>query len=55
MLLASYRDRSVDLPLDRQAYDALLEELKQKAAAGRLKKRQTGKKDEVLPVLPEGT
>jgi predicted dehydrogenase len=55
MLLASYRERSVDLPLDRQAYDALLEELKQKAAAGRLKKRQTGKKDEVLAVLPEGT
>lgn len=55
MLLASFRDRSVDLPLRREDYDALLEELRQQAAAGQLKKRRSGKKDEVLAVLPEGT
>ena len=55
MLLAGYRDRTVSLPIDRHDYDALLEELRHKAASGQLKKRQTGKKEEVLAVLPEGT
>jgi predicted dehydrogenase len=56
MLLAAYRDQSVPIPIDRQAYVALLDELKQKAAAGLLKKRQrTGQREEVLAALPEGT
>jgi predicted dehydrogenase len=56
MLLSSYRDQTAELPLDRPAYDALLAELKQKAASGQLRKRQSGqRKDQVLATLPEGT
>jgi predicted dehydrogenase len=56
MLLASFRDCTVHIPTDRQAYDALLEELRQKAKRGEFRKRQrAGKPDEVLAVLPEGT
>jgi hypothetical protein len=56
MLLSGYRDLAVDIPLDRSAYGALLEELKQKAATGQLKKRQAGAgQEQVLATLPEGT
>ncbi|MDQ3700939.1 MAG: Gfo/Idh/MocA family oxidoreductase [Chloroflexota bacterium] len=56
MLLSSFRDYSVDLPIDRQAYDALLAELRAKAATGELKKRHsTGESERVLATLPEGT
>lgn len=56
MLLSSFRDHSVDLPIDRQDYDALLAELRAKAAAGELKKRQgSGGAERVLATLPEGT
>ncbi len=56
MLLASFRDCTVDLPVDRAAYDALLSELQQKAAAGVLRKRRRqGQREEVLATLPEAT
>src|SRR6266542_1515712 len=56
MLLSAYRDKTVAIPTDRKAYNALLEELRQKANRGEFKKRQrAGQKDEVLSVLPEGT
>jgi predicted dehydrogenase len=56
MLLSSFRDQTADIPLDRPAYDTLLEELKQKAASGQLKKRPSaGRQDQVLATLPEGT
>jgi predicted dehydrogenase len=56
MLLSSFRNQSVDLPIDRQAYDALLEEKKAAAAAGVVQKRRRGAAPEaVLATLPEGT
>jgi predicted dehydrogenase len=56
MLLSSFRDRSVTIPVDRAAYDGLLSELRAKAERGELRKRPpAGTRDEVLAVLPEGT
>ena len=56
MLLSSYRNKTVSVPTDRDAYDTLLGELRQQARGGQFKKRQTaGKREEVLAVLPEGT
>lgn len=56
MLLSSFRDQTVPIPTDRQAYEQLLAELSQKAARGQLKKRQrSAQKEEVLAALPEGT
>jgi predicted dehydrogenase len=56
MLLSAYRDKTVTIPTDRNEYEALLKELREKAQRGEFKKRQrAGQKDEVLSVLPEGT
>jgi predicted dehydrogenase len=56
MLMAAFRDRSVDLPIDRAAYDALLEELKGRAGPGtERKRRRAGPAEAVLATLPEGT
>lgn len=56
MLLSGFRDHSVDVPVDRRAYEALLAELRAKAAAGELKKRRgAGQPEGVLAALPEGT
>jgi predicted dehydrogenase len=60
MLMAAFRDRSVDLPIDRAAYDALLEDLKGRAGAGTERKRRRaeqagGGAEAVLATLPEGT
>lgn len=56
MLLSAHRDKTVTIPTDRKDYDALLAELRAKAARGEFKKRQrTTQKEEVLSVLPEGT
>src|SRR5919108_724378 len=40
MLLAGFRDRPAEIPVDRAAYDALLEDLQRRAAGGELKKRR---------------
>ena len=56
MLLAGFRDRPAEIPVDRAAYDALLEDLQRRAAGGELKKRRRAdQRDEVLAALPEGT
>jgi predicted dehydrogenase len=56
MLLAGYRDQTVTIPVDRAAYDALLDDLRRKAAAGDLRKRQaSGAREAVLGALPEGS
>jgi hypothetical protein len=56
MLLSSFRDQTVPIPVDRAAYDSLLAELKQKAERGEFRKRErVGEKEEILAVLPEGT
>lgn len=58
MVLSSFRDQTVTMPLDRGAYDTLLDELKQKAAAGELPKRHRdglpGQNETLLATLPEG-
>ena len=56
MLLAAYRDRSVELPIDRGDYEALLQELAARAARGQgQKRRRAGQPEQVLATLPEGT
>jgi predicted dehydrogenase len=55
MLLSSYRDKTVSIPTSRKEYNELLAELRGKARRGEFKKRQTGKQEEVLGVLPEAT
>jgi predicted dehydrogenase len=47
ILLASFRDESVSIPVDRAAYDALLTDLVQRAERGELKKR-AGAEESVL-------
>lgn len=54
MLLSSYRDRSVTLPIDRGEYDALLADLQRKAAAGEFRKRKISGAAAGLATLPEG-
>jgi predicted dehydrogenase len=56
MLLSSFRDQTVPIPVDRAAYDVLLAELVQKAERGEFGKRQRGgAKEQVLGALPEGS
>jgi hypothetical protein len=56
MLLSSFRDQTVPIPVDRAAYDGLLAELTLKAERGEFRKRQrAGQKEQVLAALPEGT
>jgi predicted dehydrogenase len=56
MLLAAYRDRSVELPIDRGAYEALLQELAARAGGDEgQKRRRSGQPEQVLATLPEGT
>jgi predicted dehydrogenase len=56
MLLAAYRDRSVELPIDRGAYEALLQELAARAGGDEGQKRwRAGQPEQVLATLPEGT
>ena len=58
MLLAAYRDRSVDLPIDRAAYDALLAGAdRARRPAGRRQKRRRPRPaaEGCWPTLPEGT
>jgi predicted dehydrogenase len=53
MLLSAFADRTVHLPLDRVAYDAFLEEMQRRAAAGELRqKRASAASDQVLASLP---
>lgn len=56
MLLSSFRDQTVPIPVDRAAYDRLLAELTQHAERGQSRKRQRpGRKEELLAALPEGS
>jgi predicted dehydrogenase len=55
MLLASFRDQTVSIPVDRAAYDALLTELCRKAEAGEFRKRQPAETDQILATLPPGS
>ncbi len=57
MLLAAYRDRSVELPIDRGAYEALLQELAGARCAGTRARSAAapGQPEQVLATLPEGT
>jgi predicted dehydrogenase len=56
MLLSSFRDQSVSIPVDRDAYDSLLRERCEQAARGGRRKRPVDAGNEgLLTVLPEGT
>jgi predicted dehydrogenase len=56
MLLSSFRDQTVSIPIDRAAYDQLLAELAQRADRGEFRKhRPADGKEAVLTALPEGS
>lgn len=57
MLLSALRDRTATIPVDRDAYESLLAELRQKAERGELRKRRrsAAQPEGVLAALPEGT